>query len=836
VQLKRYQEGVLERTRAFLDALRAERDGGNARFGSRAAWERVTRSSRYRDRRNGLGLDLPDVWLKVPTGGGKTLLATHVLGQVYSTLLRERNGRGLALWVVPSDAIYRQTLEALKDPRHEYRVALEQAVGSRVEVWEKREVTRLRPSHLFHALNVLLLKLPSANRADRETLKVFQDSGGGIVDHFPPEDDDRANRALLERIPNLDRNSDDLVKTSVGNLVRLCEPPVVMDEGHRALSDLARETIAGFNPAILLQLSATPPADANVLASVTGRQLLDEEMIKLPVNVLNSEDGDWRTVLSKAADKRKELERVARRAAEGGGRRIRPIVLVQVERTGREQRGGALVHAEDVRAHLVERLGVPEAEIKVKSSERDDIEGIDLLDESCVVTWIVTRSALQEGWDCPFAYVLVSLANTGSARAMTQLVGRVLRQPWTRRTGEPALDESYVFCRKAKASEVVRRVKEALEREGYEGDLAGVVDRSDGGGPVGRPRAPMRERFRRLYRAFDGKVYLPRFCVRDEDGWSGLDYHRHLLSTVDVATFDYARIDWRLEDAARAAKETFYRVTIGEGDPPPLSERSLEAPEDDAGARAWLEANLPFEHFGYRDVRKIVDRTAERVLAREPGLGGRLSLVKYAIRDRLADFVRGETDRATERAFRALFDAGRIQFYLDCVQCRFELPPSVEVRSVRRLTDDQNREVAKSLFEWAAAEEFNEYERSVALCVDRHPEVLWWYRNAVGRECFSIQGYRRDRVYPDFVVQKGTESRPEPTVVVVEAKGAHLVGHPDTDYKRDLAAWFQKAGKRVTWQSLGKGFESSTVRFQVLDEGAWREQLAEALSPAEASA
>ena len=112
---------------------------------------------------------------------------------------------------------------------------------------------------------------------------------------------------------------------------------------------------------------------------------------------------------------------------------LRPIVLVQVERTGKDQQGRGFVHAEDVKKHLMARLGVAEAEIAIKSSKQDDIEGIDLLDEGCPITWIITKSALQEGWDCPYAYILVSLSNTGSARAMTQLVGRVLRQPFTSR-------------------------------------------------------------------------------------------------------------------------------------------------------------------------------------------------------------------------------------------------------------------------------------------------------------------------------------------------------------------------------------------------------------------
>ncbi len=127
-------------------------------------------------------------------------------------------------------------------------------------------------------------------------------------------------------------------------------------------------------------------------------------------------------------------------------REIRPVVLIQVERTGKDQRKAGLIHSEQVKEYLMQRLGVNETEIAIKSSEKDDIEGINLLAEGCRINWIITKAALQEGWDCPFAYILVSLNNTGSAQSMTQLIGRVLRQPFAERTEHNELNESYVYC------------------------------------------------------------------------------------------------------------------------------------------------------------------------------------------------------------------------------------------------------------------------------------------------------------------------------------------------------------------------------------------------------
>ena len=90
-------------------------------------------------------------------------------------------------------------------------------------------------------------------------------------------------------------------------------------------------------------------------------------------------------------------------------------------------------------------------------------EGLDLLDQNCPIEWIITKSALQEGWDCPFAYILVSLNNTGSGQSMTQLVGRILRQPYQERTPLEELNESYVLCLHKTAGEIAREVKAALD-------------------------------------------------------------------------------------------------------------------------------------------------------------------------------------------------------------------------------------------------------------------------------------------------------------------------------------------------------------------------------------
>ncbi len=195
MSLKEFQHRVAGEVETFFRALDEQWQKGNRDFGAGAAWKKCG-LGKYEPRENGLGEDLPTVCIRVPTGGGKTLLATQALGAIYRTVLRERAGVGLALWVVPTSQIYRDTLRRLRDRNDLYRVMLEHATSRRIEVWEKHEVARLSRAKLRDCLNILVLQLASTNRETREQLKFFRDSGGSIVEHFPPENDPAANKSF----------------------------------------------------------------------------------------------------------------------------------------------------------------------------------------------------------------------------------------------------------------------------------------------------------------------------------------------------------------------------------------------------------------------------------------------------------------------------------------------------------------------------------------------------------------------------------------------------------------------------------------------------------------
>jgi type III restriction enzyme len=91
----------------------------------------------YISRYDGLDRSIANICLKVPTGGGKTLLGAAAVERLQTDLFRQQSG--LVIWVVPSDAIYKQTWKQLANREHPYRQILERASGGRVKMLEKND-------------------------------------------------------------------------------------------------------------------------------------------------------------------------------------------------------------------------------------------------------------------------------------------------------------------------------------------------------------------------------------------------------------------------------------------------------------------------------------------------------------------------------------------------------------------------------------------------------------------------------------------------------------------------------------------------------------------------
>lgn len=407
----------------------------------------------------------PHVCLKVPTGGGKTFIACAALRQIFAAM-----GPGaprVVVWLVPSDSILTQTIRALSDPAHPYRARLDTDFAGRVGIYTKEQLLdgeRFSPDTVREQLTICVLSYSSLriNSRKKDVRKVYQENGNLL--RFASEVRDRS--ALLAGTP----------VTALIQVLRQLTPVTIVDESHNATSELSTEMLANLNPSFILDLTATPRASSNIIAYVDARELKRENMVKLPVVVYRCDSRD--RVLLDAIALRSRLEREAVAAESAGGSYIRPIVLLQAQPN---IRGRESATYDRLRARLLE-LGIPEAEIAIKTSEIDDIGTTDLLSRDCPIRYIITVNALKEGWDCPFAYILASLANKTSVVDVEQIVGRILRQPYARRHTSQLLNTSYVFSCSRDFRHTLDSVVAGLNNAGFSrrdyrvGELAEAVD------------------------------------------------------------------------------------------------------------------------------------------------------------------------------------------------------------------------------------------------------------------------------------------------------------------------------------------------------------------------
>jgi type III restriction enzyme len=450
MELKPYQQEVINDLSLFLDVLQETKDTKEAFYNF---WSKHPKTPLFpfvgtaiEPYKNNVP-QVPHICVKVPTAGGKTFIACNAIKTIFDAF--DLDKPKAVVWLVPSITILEQTIKNLKDPFHPYRQKINVHFGNKVEVFDKATLLQgsgFNATSIKEQLNIMVFSFDSFRAKNKEDRKVFQENG---------------NLQSFETVLGSD------VDITLGSVIKYLNPLVVVDESHNAESALSVEMLEGLNPSFILDLTATPRKNSNIISFIDALELKKENMVKLPVIVYNHHDKT--EVINSSLQLQKRLELQAIEEEKNGGKYIRPIVLFQAQ----PKNGKNFLNADDEKSNVqalkekLLELKIPAEQIKIKTANINEIKGLDLLSKDCQVRFIITINALKEGWDCPFAYILASLADKNSAVDVEQILGRVLRQPYVMKHKMPLLNLSYVLTASSKFLDTLDNIVKGLNKAGF---------------------------------------------------------------------------------------------------------------------------------------------------------------------------------------------------------------------------------------------------------------------------------------------------------------------------------------------------------------------------------
>lgn len=443
MELKPYQQEVINDLSLFLERIQESKDTAKAFYDF---WSEHPKTplfpysgSAIEPYKNNVSR-VPHICLKVPTAGGKTFIACNAIKTIFDAFNYDKPKA--VVWLVPSITILDQTIKNLKDPSHPYRQKISSQFGNKVEVFDKATLLQgsgFNATSVKEQLNIMVFSFDSLKAKNKEDRKVFQENGN------------------LQSFENLLDKDDEL---TLGAVIKHLNPIVIVDESHNAESDLSVDMLKQINPCFILDLTATPRKNSNIISFIDALELKKENMVKLPVIVYNHQDKT--EVINSSLQLQRRLENQALEEEKNGGKYIRPIVLFQAQPRNADDN----TTFEKLKEKLIE-LKIPEEQIKIKTANLNELKNIDLMSRECEVRYIITVNALKEGWDCPFAYILASLADKSSAVDVEQILGRVLRQPYVMKHNFPLLNVSYVLTASSKFLDTLDNIVKGLNKAGF---------------------------------------------------------------------------------------------------------------------------------------------------------------------------------------------------------------------------------------------------------------------------------------------------------------------------------------------------------------------------------
>ena len=385
--------------------------------------------------------------IKVPTGGGKTFVGINAIKPILEYVPSE--APRAVVWLVPSDTILTQTLDRFKNTEEAYHQKFRQLFGN-VAFYGKEELlsgTGFNWAAVKNQVSVCVLSYDSFKSNKKDGLRATR------------ENSQLQEISRLSEATGAGRKVEGVDDTALLQVLNNLNPAVVVDESHHAKTPLSWEMLCNFNPRFVLELTATPKKGSNIISCANALELKKEHLIKLPVILYNLPSSA--ELLATAVSLRQQLLRLAENTPTQQ-KRVKPIVLFQAQ-----PKIGAESETTDKLKDKLKSLGIPEDEIAIQTAKTKDLEKVDLSDPNEKVNYVITVNALKEGWDCPNAYILASVANKNSKVDVEQILGRVLRQPNAVEHPAPALNLAYVLTSSNDFQSTIQGVINGLTKAGF---------------------------------------------------------------------------------------------------------------------------------------------------------------------------------------------------------------------------------------------------------------------------------------------------------------------------------------------------------------------------------
>src|SRR3989344_4906393 len=736
MELKRYQEKAIEELKDYLKELN--------KFGAKHAFISKV-GEKYNEEFFG---NVPFVCIKIPTGGGKTLVACHSIKEIIDISLENKLERGIIMWFVPSEAIKSQTLRKLNDKNDFHRRILDEYFDNKISILSNEEALRIRKQDIESNLCIIISSLDSFRKDKKlqNKYKVYQENGE-LISHFENLADDS----------KLEKDESNTVINSLANVIRISNPLIVIDEGHRTKTDLSIQFLKELNPCFIIEYTATPRKESNVLVKINSVELKEEKMVKIPI-VLESVS-QWQQAVTRGILKRKELSNIAKKEK---GEYIRPIALLQAQQE-KESNKTNIITVQQIKDFLMKEHNIPEEEIAIKTSSQNQLEEVDLFSKECPVNYVITVNALAEGWDCSFAYILISVANIGSKISVEQIIGRIVRLPNAKEKKNQELNNSYIFATGKNFNEVANEIIEGLEMNGFSRyDLINAQEKTS------------KYQFE-VGKTVKDDLFAPIMSFEDEPlEFADLIGENFELSKQD-SQFDF-KIHWdndgRLlldihkENEWVKERQTTLKITYLDKN---FSQKELIS---------WLDGKLKFAMIDQEDKCKFLQKAIEYQLKKYSL--SELSVNRFVLKDRLSDII---TDRLIEYA--------KKQFDKYVKEKKITVKEFEKFSDKALIVDRVGEKFKKNFYEDIG--KLNKEEHSFVSRLDSEalPNIKFWVRNKEKRDPLYIQGWKPNKFYPDFIAITNKNN-----LLVMEWKGEDRLNNPDTEYKEEVTR---------TWETLGKG-------------------------------